>query len=148
MHLFSEKWIINNAVKVRKPAIPAVYFLINHYNKIVYIGSTEDVYQRIISHRQNLKLHFNQWFHIVVEDKEERQELERQYIARHTPKYNLKDNPIAVQEMELAISLLSEEEQRKLQERNGLISRERVEEILAENNIPTKIKRANPYFRY
>lgn len=92
------------SVKIKDPAIIGIYFLIN-VNRIVYIGSSRDVWKRLRTHKSNLKMVFSHYTILPYSTLKDAKIMEKAYIKKLTPKYNIKDNPVAKQEMLLAIQL-------------------------------------------
>lgn len=140
----SKEFIISHSKKIKEPIISGVYFLINQYDEIVYIGQAANLLNRLKVHRANTNLAFNRWYFIEENDSLERNSLELQYIANFTPKFNIRDNPLATKEMHLAISLMSENEKIVCIGSNGLVNLEKTHQVLLRNGITPKIKRANP----
>lgn len=91
--------IIDNSIDIKKPVISGVYFLI-YQTRIVYIGSSYDVYLRMETHKKNSRLRFNKYFiHPIYtvlkvgKEKDALKELEKKYIIKYKPRFNFKDNP-------------------------------------------------------
>lgn len=99
MDIFKQENIaFSDSVLKTIPAISCIYFLF-HGENIIYIGSTCNLYQRVIQHKKT-KL-FDGVNYIYVEKlTQETLKLEKDYIEKFTPKYNIyksnfaKHNPI------------------------------------------------------
>jgi len=88
----------------KPPIIRGVYFLI-YAEKIVYVGSCQDVYSRIYLHKSNYKVRFSKSSYLVVGENEDLLSIEKTYIEKFTPMYNIQHNPEAKKEMDIAIIL-------------------------------------------
>ena len=53
--------IVEKSIK-KYPKVRGVYFLINKKNEIVYVGMSDNCYERIDVHRSNVSKHFNRFF--------------------------------------------------------------------------------------
>jgi hypothetical protein len=99
MKLLNEKEIIKNKIKIDKIPIEGLYFLIDK-NIIVYVGSSINIKQRILTHIKQGKIIFDSY--TIVKIKNYR-EMEIYYIINFMPKYNkmITDNKTLVNKMGL-----------------------------------------------
>lgn len=67
--------------------IPSVYWLC-YKGKVLYIGQTTDILQRVFSHRSYWTRDFDEIFYLPIEDEKERTRLEHQLIAEFNPPLN------------------------------------------------------------
>lgn len=91
--MLSKECIINDSIRLRKPIISGVYFLISR-NKIVYVGSSVNCYERIECHRRgmmNKNIKFDSYF-IESVDGDYFRVLEAKYIKEFRPKHNVFHN--------------------------------------------------------
>lgn len=70
--------------------VAGVYFLMQE-DTVVYIGETSCIVSRLSQHRQDKE--FNGFRMLRVDDETERLRLEKAYIQKHAPKYNIIHNP-------------------------------------------------------
>ncbi len=136
--LYSHKGIIEKATPYKKPIVMGVYFLINKGN-IVYVGSCDNIHKRITVHYANKKAEFTDWFFEECLSRKEMKNIEIEYIKKFTPKYNIKHNIKAEEEMKLAIDLARYKTQKN--EKHVLISRYKVDNIFKEHNMETFYKK-------
>ena len=94
MNLIDPKKILNQSKELyKKPKINGIYFLI-WKNKIVYVGSGNDVWKRIKAHRQTPTKKFTKYF--ILECREKGLDLfnmEAEYVRQWKPIYNKTGNP-------------------------------------------------------
>lgn len=86
--------ILRNKTPLNQYCFPAIYFLILK-NEIIYIGSTENLNNRISFHRKNKRLRFDSFYYISY-DYDNLQKMrynEALYIRKIKPKYNREFNP-------------------------------------------------------
>ncbi len=89
---FEKEHILNNKRHLIGPRIGGVYFLIFN-EKIVYIGASSNMFYRIQDHRKNVKFKFNYYSTIEVDNHMNRLNLEKYYINKFRPKFNLYKHP-------------------------------------------------------
>lgn len=70
--------------------VSGVYFLM-HGDTVVYIGETSCIVSRLAQHRQDKE--FDGFRMLRIDDEVERLRLEKAYIQKHAPKYNIVHNP-------------------------------------------------------
>lgn len=86
--------ILENQVTLNPYKFPAIYFLICK-NKIIYIGSTSNLNNRLLAHRKNKRMRFDSISYIRFESDQNREmrALECSYIDKFKPKFNIEFNP-------------------------------------------------------
>lgn len=89
--MLTENEILNNKIPLKEKDFMGVYFLIQK-NKIVYVGSSLTVIDRINTHRNNNRMLFDSWFYIKHLDEEKMRFEEYQYILTLKPRYNVQYN--------------------------------------------------------
>lgn len=70
--------------------VAGVYFLMQG-GAVVYIGETSCIVSRLAQHRQDKE--FDGFRLLRVDDAQERLRLEKAYIQKHSPRYNIIHNP-------------------------------------------------------
>ena len=68
--------------------IPMVYFLYDVEGSLIYIGQTQDIYNRLKAHKQTKEFHVS--LLIVCDSYWEAMELEKERIRRYKPFFNLR----------------------------------------------------------
>lgn len=86
--------ILENQISLNPFKLAAIYFLI-YKNKIIYIGSTSNLNNRLISHRKNKRMKFDSlsFIRFEVDQNKEMRALESLYIQKFKPKFNIEFNP-------------------------------------------------------
>ena len=86
--------ILENQITLNPYKFPAIYFLICK-NNIIYIGSTSNLNNRLLSHRKNKRMMFDSvsFIKFEIEHDIEMRYLEKLYIEKFKPKFNIEFNP-------------------------------------------------------
>lgn len=95
IELFDTEHIVDNKENNDKPIISGIYILMDR-TKIVYVGSSINIHQRIKQHRKTKKMMFNYWFihpvynrdAFISNTREALLRIEKAYIEKYNPKYN------------------------------------------------------------
>ena len=88
--MIDKKYIIEKSKPATKKDFSGVYFLI-YKSEIVYVGSSVGVIKRINAHKKGRFL-FRRCFWIKVDEKQERLDLEYEFIKKFNPLYNFEGN--------------------------------------------------------
>ena len=87
-----------SVVEMRENLIPingsfgaGVYFLFNR-EELVYVGVSNNIFVRIVTHRNDQSKKFDHIFFIYENDRQRRLALERAYIRSYSPKFNIVHN--------------------------------------------------------
>ena len=144
--LKSKQSILEASIDKCDPNIRGVYFLINNSDEIVYVGTAQNICNRVKSHKANPNMigKFSCWSYVECEDAV-RLHFEKSYIKRFKPFYNLQHNPNAIEESLIAYELMTESERSVVNDsvlsigsKKKRIDRIKVEEVLNRHNIKLK----------
>lgn len=92
--MLSKDEIISNKKEINKNnknIIKGVYFLINN-NDLVYVGESQDIFNRIRSHSYLKTKRFNAFNFIIIDNDDDRKFTEYMYIDLYKPIYNKRNN--------------------------------------------------------
>ena len=89
MKLINKEEILKQAT-CKMPIVKGVYFLINKDQEIVYVGMSNDCYERISVHKSDRSKRFKTFTIIKYNDNDSisLRDYEEAYIKKHQPKYN------------------------------------------------------------
>lgn len=93
-------------------SVIGLYFLVED-NELVYIGKSDNIMNRILTHRREGRKKFDSFFIIPVELSCDLPELEAEFIDRYKPKYNvhIPPGPQYKTPREIALILHTEEKE-------------------------------------
>jgi len=141
--LKSKKYIIDKSTDVYNYNKKGIYFLINK-EIVLYVGSSLYINKRIHIHNKNTNINFDRLFIIEYLDDLEMRNDEIRYIQKLTPKYNIKDNPLLIQENQKAINLIRRHSLKVNLPRGLYMSINIINSILLSHGIEPRITSLSP----
>jgi excinuclease UvrABC nuclease subunit len=90
-----QRFIESRTIKfwdIPKCGVYALRAVENGLDEIVYVGQSNNIPRRLIEHYNAGKIHFTSVSWICADDPKKRSEIERYYIMKLHPKYNIMMN--------------------------------------------------------